>query len=229
MKEIVSPDPAVQILADVRTYVERHEHSEIHISLTGGRIGSLISQTLVQEFADNPRVHFWFSDERFVPSDSNERNDVGVSNIAKKCHLHRIAGSDRVDTPQQAALDYSAEIHRVLTSRFCSDNTLMDICILSIGPDGHIASLFPHHPSLAQTLGVVAISDSPKPPAQRVTWTYPTINASRQVWLVATGSEKADAVAALRQGADVQSLPAVGAHGKQETRLYTDVNASSLA
>lgn len=229
MKELVSADPALAIIDDVRTYVSQHAQSEVHISLTGGRVGSVISRVLVAEYADNPRIHFWFSDERFVTSESSDRNDAGLRDLATQCHLHSISSSQNATTPEKAALEYSHEIHKVLTSRFCSDNTLMDICILSIGPDGHIASLFPGHSALTESLGVVGINDSPKPPAQRVTWTYPTLNASRQVWLVATGSQKAHAIDELRDGADAQSLPVAGVRGKQETRLYLDVEASSPA
>lgn len=227
MIDLVVSDPAESIVHDALEYINEHPQSEIHISLTGGRIGTTITSKLLAACTDNPRIHFWLSDERFVPTGNKERNEPSPD-ATRHCVIHSIAASDEVETATEAAAMYSAEIHQVLTTRFCSDNTLMDICILSIGPDGHIASLFPHHPALDETLGVVAVADSPKPPASRVTWTYPTINASRNVWLVAAGAEKANAIAALRAGADLHVMPAAGAHGKQETRLYLDVEASSL-
>lgn len=227
MIEHIVSDPAESIVRDTLAYISERPQSDVHISLTGGRIGTTITNKLLAACADNPRIHFWLSDERFVPAGDEQRNEP-AHDAARRCVVHSIAASDEVQTPSEAATKYSTEIHQVLTSRFCSDNTLMDICILSIGPDGHIASLFPHHSALDEKLGVVAITDSPKPPATRVTWTYPTINASRNVWLVASGAEKANAVASLRTGIDLHDVPAAGAHGKQETRLYLDVEASSL-
>lgn len=227
MIELVVSDPAESIVSDTLAYISERPQSEVHISLTGGQIGTTIANKLLAVCAENPRIHFWFSDERFVPAGDEQRNEPAADSL-RRCAIHSIAASDEVETAAEAAAKYSAEIHQVLTTRFCSDNTLMDICILSIGPDGHIASLFPHHPALDETLGVIAVTDSPKPPASRVTWTYPTINASRNVWLVATGAEKANAIAALRAEADLHEMPAAGAHGKQETRLYLDAEASSL-
>jgi 6-phosphogluconolactonase len=58
-----------------------------------------------------------------------------------------------------------------------------------------------------------------------VTWTYPTINASEQVWLVVTGASKASAAQQLQAGAPLEEIPAVGVHGKQITRLIVDVDA----
>lgn len=226
MFEHIVANPVQAVIDDVLAYIEARPNTDVHIGLTGGRSGQIISHDLIDGCAANPRVHFWFSDERFVPRDDEQRNDFGLP-AQGKCHIHSMAASDEVVTAQEAATKYSAEIHKVLTTRFCADNTLLDICILSIGPDGHIASLFAHHSALVATLGVVAITDSPKPPSTRITFTYPTINASRNIWLIATGAEKAQAVAKLRAGADLTVLPAAGVHGKQETRLYLDVAASS--
>ena len=227
MIDIIESDPVASIVRDALAYIDNQGTSETHIALTGGRSGSQITTKLVAACADNPRVHFWFSDERFLPRHDTQRNDYGIDAANMLCHIHCIAASDELQSAQEAAEQYSATIHQVLTSRFCADNSLVDICLLSVGEDGHVASLFPGYASLDEKLGVIGINDSPKPPSARVTWTYPTINASRQVWLIATGKEKSNAVSQLQADADFHDIPAAGVHGKQETRLYIDVEASS--
>lgn len=224
MREHIVANPFETVIVDVLAYIAQRPHAEVHIGLTGGRSGHIIARELIADCAENPRVHFWFSDERFVPRGDEQRNDRDFP-VDVKCHVHTIAAPGEVTSAQEAAAKYSNDLHQTLTTRFCADNSLMDICILSVGADGHIASLFPRHAALDENVGVVAITDSPKPPTQRVTWTYPTINASRNVWLIATGSEKASAVAQLRTGTDFHYLPVAGVHGKEETRLYLDVEA----
>jgi 6-phosphogluconolactonase len=216
--EFVSSDPVAALVADLVAFIDSTP-GEVHIALTGGRAGAVITPAVATAVADRRNAHLWFSDERYLPVGDPERNDAALPHDTGVAHVHRVTGASL----HEAAANYSSELHHVLTTRFCSDNTLMDICVLSIGPDGHIASLFPHAAALSDPAGVVAVSDSPKPPPERVTFGFATINASRQVWLIATGEEKADAVNAIRAGAPVTQIPAAGAHGKSATRLYTDV------
>lgn len=194
---------------------------ELHIALTGGRAGGAITAAIVDAARNRPGTHLWFSDERFLALGDPQRNDAALPADVGRAVVHSMPYCD--GDIGAAVTAHSADLHRATTTRFCADNTLMDLTILSIGPDGHVASLFPHSPQLDSKAGVVAVSDSPKPPAQRISWTYPTINASRQVWLIATGEEKADALAALRGGSSLGACPAAGVSGKHETRLYTDV------
>lgn len=223
MIEHFSDDPAAKIITDALNYVAQHPSQDIHIALTGGRAGQVITRELTSALHDNKFVHFWWSDERFVPADDAERTTRDLPPSDAKCHFHIPQDPSQAANAQTSAAAYASTLHQFTTTRFCADNTMMDICILSVGPDGHIASLFPHHPELDSVAAVVAILDSPKPPAQRTTWTYPTINASRNVWLIATGAEKREAIEALRREADFHDYPAAGAHGKIETRLYTDI------
>ncbi len=103
-----------------------------------------------------------------------------------------------------------------------------DVLLLGMGPDGHVASLFPGHATLHdEARTVVGEHDSPKPPPRRVSLTYPAIRAAREVWLVAAGEEKADAVAkALSSGAAVDGTPAAGAYGTERTLWLVDLAAA---
>jgi len=164
----------------------------------------------------------WWSDERFLPLHDKGRNDFVVqAGFNFKTKIHRYPAPEiktTIDLTQAAAIAQT-ELQQTTTSRFCDRNVLMDICLLSIGSDGHIASLFPDHPALKSNQMVIGITDSPKLPAQRMTWTLPTINASEQIWLIASGKDKSNAVTQLISGDD--QLPAKQVSGKLQTRLFT--------
>ena len=103
--------------------------------------------------------------------------------------------------------------------------------IIGLGPGGPSAWIFPHYKTVYATDAVVSFTDSPKPPPVRVSWTYPTINASREAWIVACGEAKSEAVAHILADEPITEqmiaqTPACGVHGKYETRLITDFAAS---
>lgn len=200
--------------------------ADFHLSLTGGRLGNQIIQDLCAEptLIDNPRLHLWFSDERFVPQGHADRNDLPISDEARagRIHVHSIPGPDSAESVQSAASQYAQDLHLATTTRFCATNTLMDVTVLGVGPDGHVASLFPHSVQLESVLGTIAVTDSPKPPPVRVTWTYPTLNASEQVWIVATGSDKTHAIQSVLDRVDYHEIPATRIAGRQSTRIMVD-------
>ena len=77
-----------------------------------------------------------------------------------------------------------------------------DVLLLGVGPDGHICSLFPGHPALdVVDRPTAAVEDSPKPPPQRVTLTFPALARARHTWFVVSGEDKADAVTRAIEGA----------------------------
>lgn len=223
MREVHTTDVAGEVVRDLVDLIERQSPATVHIALTGGRVGALVTGALLRLAGGRRNLHVWFSDERYLPTGDPERNDAAVPD-GVIAHVHRVPGPDESADATDAARQYMAQLHQETTTRFCADNTMMDVTVLSIGPDGHIASLFPHSSQLESPAAVAAVTDSPKPPAQRVTWTLPTINASRQVWLLASGEEKADAVASVLAGARTDDVPAAGVIGRQETRLYTDIS-----
>ena len=151
-------------------------------------------------------MHVWWGDERFVATGDPDRNE-GQAQEALLSHvpipeenIHRMGSASDFDTAELSASAYYSLIHE-------HGDPEWDVAMFGMGPDGHIASLFPgHHAFVYETAWpegfdpraprAVAIVDSPKPPPIRVSLTLPTINHARQVWIVAAGEEKADAVVA---------------------------------
>lgn len=117
---------------------------------------------------------------------------------------------------EEAASEYEFVIRQFVKSRVVSvsevsDCPKFDLILLGMGPDGHIASLFPNHTALDEkNEWVTFLTDSPKPPPERITFTLPVINSASNVAVVVTGSSKADAVhlAVDEVGPDYPALPA---------------------
>ncbi|RZR92330.1 hypothetical protein BHM03_00020638 [Ensete ventricosum] len=130
---------------------------------------------------------------------------------------HVFSINDNV-TVEDAAAEYEFAIRQLVKIRTVgvsesNDCPKFDLILLGMGPDGHVASLFPHHPALElKEEWVTYITDSPKPPPERITFTLPVINSASSVAMVAVGEEKAMAVHLATAGAgenfDASSLPA---------------------
>lgn len=101
---------------------------------------------------------------------------------------------------EEAATEYEFAIRQMVRTRTVaasdnSDSPRFDLILLGMGPDGHVASLFPNHPALeVKDDWVTFLTDSPKPPPERITFTLPVINSAANVVVVATGESKANAM-----------------------------------
>ena len=196
------------------------EKKVFHIALTGGPLGTEFAQRLVTTInsaGDLTGLNIWFSDERFDTTDSPLRNSRPVRDGLKNSSItvHEVASTDDEVSVFEAAQSYEAQL-RGLT---------MDLCILGLGFDGHVASLFPEHWSSQATDAAIAVVDSPKPPAERVTFSMAFINSSEQVWIIASGKIKAAAAKAVIE-ADA-SVPAGHVQAAGLTRLLLDSEAFS--
>ncbi|HEY7052134.1 MAG TPA: 6-phosphogluconolactonase [Mycobacterium sp.] len=201
------------------------------IVLTGGGtgIGMLSHVGEHAERIDWSKVHLYWGDDRFVPTDDDERNErqarsalLGRVGIPAE-NVHAMAPSDGRfgDDIDAAAQGYERELADNAESGEPAPD--FDVHLLGMGPEGHINSLFPHSDAVREkTRLVVAVEDSPKPPPRRITLTLPAIQRSREVWLVVSGAGKADAVAAAIGGADPDDVPAAGAVGRESTVWLLD-------
>lgn len=208
-----------------------------HVVLTGGSLGI----AALKAVAANPAkvavswslVHFWWGDERFVESSSPDRNAGQAQSLFDALlplglnmdTVHYMGSADQFDSPEAAADAYSA-----LLAQEASDGAAspaFDLLMLGMGPDSHVASLFPNH-TRSDELGAIAIHNSPKPPPLRVSLTMGTINTAREVWLLVAGSEKAPALAAAQHVVNEAAVPASAVQGTEATRWLIDRSAATL-
>jgi 6-phosphogluconolactonase len=190
-----------------------------HLALTGGTLGSELTRALVTDWNSHPEayqgLHIWWSDERFVERSSVEQNSSPAlgSVTNKNVAIHTLRASDEVKNIDLAVEDYLAQL----------GENFMDLTVLGLGPDGHVASLFPGAAHIDRLEKVIAITDSPKPPSVRATFTLSMINTSTLVWIIAAGASKADAVTKIIEG-DL-SIPASYVRAADHTRLIVDTDA----
>jgi 6-phosphogluconolactonase len=194
------------------------------VVLTGGTIAIAAYEALEAGNVDWTNVDFYWGDERFVPEGHADRNDQQAKDAfltrlgvpAERIHSMPAHGCDL--STSDAADAYGAELP---TEPF-------DLVLLGMGPDGHVASLFPGFEQLHETQRrVVEVFNSPKPPPVRVTMTFPTLNNAEAVWFVVSGEGKAEAVARAMGNGTIDDTPATGVQGKTETLWLLDEAAAS--
>jgi 6-phosphogluconolactonase len=194
------------------------------VVLTGGTIAIDAYRRIQPGEADWTDVDLYWGDERFVPDGHPDRNDQQ----ARDSFLDRLGvPAERVHAMPAHGCELSmAEAADAYAEELPTDP--FDLVLLGVGPDGHVASLFPGHPQLRETdRKVVEVLDSPKPPPQRITLTYPALNHADAVWFIVSGDGKAEAVARALGDGTIDDTPAVGVTGLGETRWLLDEPAAS--
>lgn len=169
------------------------------VALSGGsNVGFMTSlqEAFKAKGVDDPKLHAWhviLADERCVPL-TDEDSNMGAlqaqvfSKLAiPASQIHGI-NQEKLDVSAAVASDYEPIVREVLSK----SGGKLDLAVLGFGPDGHTCSLFPHHVLLKEdTKWVASLDDSPKPPASRITLTYPVLNTkTRNVVFCGAGSSK---------------------------------------
>lgn len=196
------------------------------LCLTGGRIANRVYAhlgSLVEGSELDPgRLELWWSSDRFVATEDPDRNaGPTLAVMAGQFPLdpsrtHPMPAADGIADNVAGAVTYGKELA----------DTVFDICLLGMGEDGHVASVFPHHPSFEPTTHtVIGVNDAPIAPAQRISLAISTINRSRQVWFLVSGQEKARPLALAIAGDP--ELPAGVARGTEETVWLVDADAAA--
>ena len=214
--------------------------SHASLVLTGGGIGTRVLTELAaapaRDAVDWRHVDIWWGDERFLPAGDPERNETGARQAlldhvdASPDRVHPMPGPDGPDgpDPEAAAARYAGWLLAASQPEDHSQVPSFDVLMLGIGPEGHVASLFPGMPALyEEQRTVVAVHGSPKPPPTRLTLTLPAITAAREVWILASGEEKAGAIRLALSGAGPVQVPAAGARGRQQTLFLLDRAAAA--
>lgn len=216
---------------------------EASIVLTGGTLGiaslKAVADSPALKSVDWSRVNFYWGDERFVAADSADRNAVQAEVLLSvldghgldRQRVHAMGSTDEFATPEEAAASYAETLAAEATDEGAPAAVpVFDVLMLGMGPDSHVASLFPDHVGATITgVPVIGVHDSPKPPPLRVSLTFETINTARAVWLVVAGADKAPAAAvALGGEATRERVPASGVQGTEGTWWLMDQAAAAL-
>lgn len=226
--------------------------------LTGGGTGTGILAALAALLEDGPvaragtesaragipevdwtRVHLWWGDERHLPAGDPQRNEVQAAEALTRAladrhgmpsqNVHPMPVAGALD-PEAAAVEYADRLRRHAPADPGPDPALpaFDVVMLGVGPDAHVASLFPGLPGPAVSEGsVIGVRDSPKPPPQRVSLTVGALNTARRVWFVVAGADKRDAVAQVRRARNARTTdaavwPASVVRGRDATTWWLD-------
>lgn len=242
--EIVRTNDAAQLaqsaasrLAKLIVSAETAER-DFHLVLTGGGVGVQTLAALRDEAKASgmkwSHVHLWWGDERFLPEGDSERNETQARQALiddidiPADNVHPMPASDGTDLAEveRAATNYSAALS--VAARGQGPVPAFDVCLLGLGPDAHVASLFPGLPGVREEgAAAVAVHDSPKPPPTRVSLTLSSINSARQVWVLASGESKAEAVRLGLSGASVDEAPVAGVKGEEKTVFWLDEGSAS--
>ena len=201
---------------------------EINVMLTGGTIGiatlAAIADREDAHLLDWARVHIWWGDERFVESNSVDRNAVQARKAmlsrlpVSEANIHEFPASDQGLSLGEAANLFAAEL-ATLKPHF-------DLAFVGMGPDGHICSLFPGKSEIADGVKVIAEQDSPKPPQQRLSFSYEAMNEVDEIWFVVAGADKSPAVA-VAFGDNPETLPVGRIRGAIKTIWFVDQTAGN--
>lgn len=219
---VVVPDTAALARAAAERFVQIareaiESRGQFTVALSGGNTPKAMYAELsgpdFREHVDWEKLQVFFSDERFVPPDSIESNyHTAEEGLLSRVpipsrYVHRVATVDI--EPAEAASIYEEGIRRVFQA---ADEEIpaFDLIFLGMGPDGHTASLFPGTDALSETAHLVAPNFVPKFDAWRITFTYPLLNAARNVIFLVGGADKAERLAQVLSGGS--DLPAAGVH-----------------
>jgi 6-phosphogluconolactonase len=230
---LVHPDAASLVASVAARFLTKvidllDENETIDVCLTGGSAGigvlAAVAENPARDGIDWSRVGFWWGDERYLPRGDADRNETQARAALLDLlalpaeNVHTFPAPGEQPTIDDAAAAYADEL----------GDTVFDITFLGVGPDGHIASLFPDHPSVRETTAkVIAETDSPKPPPLRLSLTLPVINASERIWLVLAGADKAGALGLALADANVASVPVAGVRGRKRTVFFVDQEAAA--
>ena len=204
----------------------------IAICLTGGsspkRLYALLRQEPYRSRIPWPRVHWFIGDERFVPPGDALHNmtmarQTFLDQCAPAANIHPIPTDGA--NPDDSAHAYEHELKSFYgTDRLDPARPLFDLVLLGVGPDGHVASLFPNYPAIdEQVRWVVGVATAPvAPKVPRISLTLPALESCREMLFEVAGADKRAILTRVFAGGN---LPANRAHATGETVWLVDNSA----
>ena len=250
----IHPDSSVLLAAIAARLITKlvdtqDRYGDATIVLTGGTMGigtlRAVAESPACAAVDWSKVNVWWGDERFVEADSAERNAVQAEEALlgqlalDPARVHVPGAAGEFATPDDAAADYADRLaeaaRREHEADFSDDRPeepgrlpRFDVLLLGVGPDAHVASLFPEMAGIRERdLTVVGVTNSPKPPPERISLTLPSIKSAGEVWMLVAGEDKAGAVGLALAGAGTVQVPAAGARGRNRTLWLIDAAAAA--
>lgn len=210
------------------------------MALTAGSImeavWAAVAESESRDSVDWSRVDVFWADERFVPADSPDRNDAPANRIlfdrepfaqARRFPMPTSDGDYGADL-DAAAAGYAEQLRQVRRPDDADEIPSFDVVLVGVGPDGHCASLFPEHPGVYdESAPVIAVRNSPKPPPNRISLSFAGLDAANEIWFVASGDGKAEAVAMAWSGAGRVQVPSAGPRGHRRTLWLVDRDAAA--
>ncbi|MEY7976493.1 6-phosphogluconolactonase [Streptomyces pilosus] len=232
-KELMARAAAARLIT--RIVDAQATRGEASVVLTGGRNGNGLLAALAaapaRDAVDWSRLDLWWGDERFLPEGDPDRNVTQAREAlldAVPLDPKRVHAMPASDGPHGPDVDAAAAAYAEELAAAGDPVPAFDVLMLGVGPDTHVASLFPGLPAVRETeRTVVGVQDAPKPPPTRITLTLPAIRAAREVWLLAAGEDKAEAAATALSGTDGPRVPAALATGRTHTLWLLDRAAAS--
>ncbi|XP_015961953.1 LOW QUALITY PROTEIN: probable 6-phosphogluconolactonase 4, chloroplastic [Arachis duranensis] len=216
------------------------ERGAVTVCLSGGSLISNLRKLLEPPYVDSiewSKWHVFWLDERVVPKTHEDSNyklayDGLLSKVpVPSCNVYAI--NDTLSA-EGAADDYETRLRQLVKNGIIASSSVtgfpkFDLMLLGMGPDGHVASLFPGHPLVKENKRwVTFIKDSPKPPPERITFTFPVINSTAYAALVVTGAAESVAVhSALRGTQNSPKLPVAMVSPEGELKWFLDRDAAS--
>jgi 6-phosphogluconolactonase len=242
---LVQPD-AEALAADVaqRTVVAlaqaQQERGFASLVVTGGSILEKVFQALAGDDSsavDWSKVDVYWGDERFVAADSDDRNDLPLERMLidrlpfDPARIFRMPSTDGPDGDDvvAAARRYADVLSHQAAAHHGDDDQVpaFDVVLLGMGPDGHCCSLFPDHPGTQEVeLTAIGVHNSPKPPPTRISLSFRALAAAEEIWVIASGEGKCEAVAKALGGAERTKIPVAGARGRRRTLWLLDTAAA---
>lgn len=207
------------------------------IVVPGGTIGiaslAALRDSPARAAVDWRRVEVWWGDERFVPADSPDRNELqarwalldAVDLDPARVHPMGALGGPDGDDVDAAAASYAEELAAAAPGTALVPE--FDVLMLGMGPEGHTASIFPESPAARDERTVFGVHGCPKAPPTRISMGFSALSSARAVWMIASGEEKAAAVSLALSGAGPVQVPAAGPAGRQQTLWLLDEAAAS--
>jgi 6-phosphogluconolactonase len=212
------------------------QQGDATLLLTGGTAAmsvlDAIRRSPARDSVDWSTVSFWWTDERWVASDSDERNERQAREALldhiriDQEKVHPFPASDQAEDMESAAEAYAAELAahtpgNAIAPRF-------DIAFLGVGSDGHVAALFPNNAGIQEkSRRVIAVQSAPKPPPERLSLTLPVLNSSQRIFIVLGGPDKAAVLGLALAGASQEEVPLAGVLGIRRTVLFVDSEAAA--